>query len=168
MEALSKPVIAMVQGAAVGAGCDLAMMCDLRIGSDKAQFGETFARLNLVPGDGGSFFLQRVIGYGKAMQMTLTAEMVGAEKAVQWGMLNEMVKESELLATTEKWAQKIAGNGPMAVQMAKKSMKIAYLHDLHTTLDLLAAYQGIAQRTEDHYEALAAFKEKRAPHFLNR
>lgn len=165
IEELSKPVIAMVNGAAVGAGCDLAMMCDIRIGSEKSRFAETFNKMGLVPGDGGTFFLQRVIGYSKAMEMFLTCDFVEGAKALEWGLLNTLVSHDQLRAETEKLAAKVAGNAPVAVQMTKKAMKIAYLHDLGTSLDLLAGYQGIAQRTADHFEALKAFQEKRPANF---
>ncbi|MGZ3773125.1 MAG: enoyl-CoA hydratase-related protein [Pseudobdellovibrionaceae bacterium] len=165
IEDLSKPVIAMVNGAAIGAGCDLAMMCDLRIGTSKSKFGETFVKLGLVPGDGGAFFLQRVIGFSKAMQMSLTGDIISGEEALNWGLLNYLVSEKELENETQKLAEKIAANAPVAVQMTKKAMKLAYLNDLSTILDLSAAYQGIAQRTEDHFVALEAMKEKKTPSF---
>lgn len=165
IEDLSKPLIAMVNGAAVGAGCDLAMMCDLRIGTAKSKFGETFVKLGLVPGDGGAFFLQRVIGFSKAMQMSLTGDLVSGAEALNWGLLNYLVAEENLEAEANKLAQKIADNGPVAVQMTKKAMKTAYLNDLATVLDLSAAYQGIAQRTEDHFIALQAMKDKKTPNF---
>jgi len=168
IEDLSKPLIAMVHGAAIGAGCDLAMMCDLRIGTAKSKFGETFVKLGLVPGDGGTFFLQRVIGYAKAMQMSLTGDLIAGEEAHRWGLLNYFVKEEELEAETQKLAEKIAGNAPVAVQMTKKAMKTAYLSDLQTVLDLSAAYQGITQRTQDHFAALQAAKEKKTPYFEGR
>ncbi|ASD63122.1 enoyl-CoA hydratase-related protein [Bdellovibrio bacteriovorus] len=168
IEELSKPVIAMVNGPAIGAGCDLAMMCDLRIGTEKAKFGETFVKLGLVPGDGGSFFLQRVIGFSKAMQMSLTGDLVSGAEALNWGLLNYLVPVESLLAETEKLADKVAGNAPVAVQMTKKTMKMAYMNDLSTILDLAAAYQGITQRTEDHFKALEAMKEKKAPEFQGR
>ncbi|KYG70378.1 3-hxdroxyacyl-CoA dehydrogenase [Bdellovibrio bacteriovorus] len=165
IEDLSKPLIAMVNGPAIGAGCDLAMMCDLRVGSVKSKFGETFVKLGLVPGDGGTFFLQRVIGFSKAMQMSLTGDLIAGEEAQRWGLLNYFVDEAQLEAETLKIAEKIANNAPVAVQMTKKAMKMAYLNDLHTILDLSAAYQGITQRTADHFTALQAMKEKKAPEF---
>ncbi|NUN04719.1 MAG: enoyl-CoA hydratase/isomerase family protein [Bdellovibrio sp.] len=168
IEDLSKPVIAMVNGAAIGAGCDLAMMCDLRIGTEKAKFGETFVKLGLVPGDGGSFFLQRVIGYSKAMQMSLTGDVVSGAAALQWGLLNYFVPEADLQAETQKLAERIASNAPIAVQMTKKTMKMAYLNDLNTVLDVSAAYQGISQRTTDHFEALHAMKQKTTPDYQGR
>ncbi|MBO9667145.1 MAG: enoyl-CoA hydratase/isomerase family protein [Bdellovibrio sp.] len=164
IEELSTPLIAMVNGAAIGAGCDLAMMCDLRVGSDKSKFGETFVKLGLVPGDGGSFFLQRVIGYSKAMQMSLTGDIVAGEEAHKWGLLN-IFTTADLETETTKLAEKIANNAPVAVQMTKKLMKSAYLNDANNVLEQAAAYQGITQRTQDHFTALEAMKQKKSPTF---
>lgn len=165
IEDLSTPIIAMVNGAAIGAGCDLAMMCDLRVGSAQSKFGETFVKLGLVPGDGGSFFLQRVIGFSRAMQMSLTGDLVAGEEAQRWGLLNYFVNEADLVAETEKIAAKVAANAPVAVQMTKKTMKLAYMSDLQTVLDMAAAFQGITQRTADHFEALQSVKAKKNPEF---
>lgn len=165
MEEVSKPIIAMVNGAAIGAGCDLSMMCDLRTGSAQSKFGETFTRMGLVPGDGGTFFLQRVVGYSKAMQMFLTADLFEGQKAFDFGLLNFLFEDSVLKDETEKLADKIAGLAPVAQSMTKKAMKISYLSDLSTSLDVLATFQGITQRTSDHFEALSAFNEKRRPNF---
>lgn len=168
IEDLSTPLIAMVNGPAIGAGCDLAMMCDLRIGSANSKFGETFVKLGLVPGDGGTFFLQRVIGYSRAMQMSLTGDLVVGEEAYRWGLLNYFVPEDQLEVEASRLAGKVAAIGPVAVQMTKKAMKMAYLSDLQTVLDLSAAYQGIAQRTEDHFTALQAMQDKKTPSFQGR
>lgn len=168
IEDVSTPIIAMVNGAAIGAGCDLAMMCDLRVGAASTKFGETFAKIGLVPGDGGTFFLQRVVGYAKAMEMTLTASIYEGQVAKDFGLLNILTDESNLRAETEKLATKIAANAPIAQSMAKKALKISYLHDLNTSLDLLASFQGISQRTEDHFEALDAAKTKRPSNFKSK
>lgn len=165
MEELSTPVIAMINGPAIGAGLDLACMCDLRLASSEAKFGETFVKLGLVPGDGGTFFLQRIIGYAKAMELTLTGEVIDAHKALSLGLINQVVSVDDLEAATMKMAELISANAPVSVGMAKKAMKISYLHDLATSLDLLASFQGITQRTHDHFEALKAFEEKRKPLF---
>lgn len=166
IESLSVPVIAMVNGAAIGAGCDLAMMCDLRVGSEFSKFAETFNKLGLVPGDGGTFFLQRVIGYSKAMEMFLTAKVVAGNEAYQFGLLNHYVTDAQNLeARTQEYARQIQKLAPVAVSLTKKAMKCSYLNDLRVSLDLLASYQGIAQRTEDHFEALDAMKTKREPKF---
>jgi len=165
MEAISKPTIAMVNGAAAGAGCDLACMCDIRIGAKNSKFLESFVKIGLVPGDGGTFFLQRVIGYARAMEMTLTGRTVAGEEALAMGLLNKVCDESDLTSETQKLADLISMNAPIATQMAKKAMKVSYLHDLYTSLDLLAAYQGITQRSADHFEALTAISEKRPAQF---
>lgn len=162
MEDLSKPIIAMVNGAAVGAGCDLAMMCDLRIGCEESRFGETFAKLGLVPGDGGTFFLTRIVGFSKAMQMTMTAEIISGKKAFDFGLMNYFVETADLEKETQILANKISSLPAVALQMAKKSLKAAYRHDLQVNLDLLAAFQGIAQRTADHDQAVNAFFEKKS------
>lgn len=162
MEDLSKPIIAMVNGAAVGAGCDLAMMCDLRIGCEESRFGETFAKLGLVPGDGGTFFLTRIVGFSKAMQMTMTAEIISGKKAFDFGLMNYFVETADLEKETQILANKISSLPAVALQMAKKSLKAAYRHDLQVNLDLLAAFQGIAQRTVDHDQAVNAFFEKKS------
>jgi len=165
IEEISTPIIALVNGAAIGAGCDLAMMCDLRVGSELSKFGETFTKMGLVPGDGGTFFLQRVVGYSKAMQMFLTAELIEGQKAFDFGLLNFIYPKEDIILETEKLAQSIAGLAPIAQSMTKKAMKISYLHDLHTSLDTLASFQAITQRSSDHFEALSAFKEKRPSKF---
>lgn len=161
MEDLSKPIIAMVNGAAIGAGNDLAMMCDLRVGCEESRFGETFAKLGLVPGDGGTFFLTRIVGFSKAMQMTMTAEIISGKKAFDFGLMNYFVETADLETEVTLLATKIASLPAVAVQMAKKSLKAAYRHDLQVNLDLLAAFQGIAQRTPEHDQAVNAFFEKK-------
>lgn len=166
LEEISTPMIAMVNGAAIGAGCDLSMMCDLRVGSERTKFGETFTKMGLVPGDGGTFFLSRVLGFSKAMQMFLTAEIFEGQRALDFGLLNFLYNEGDLVLETEKLANIICSLSPVAQSMTKKAMKLSYLHDLHSSLDMLASFQGIAQRTGDHFEAIAAFNEKRAPNFL--
>lgn len=162
MEDLSKPIIAMVNGAAIGAGNDLAMMCDLRVGCEESRFGETFAKLGLVPGDGGTFFLTRIVGFSKAMQMTMTAEIISGKKAFDFGLMNYFVEAADLEKEVTLLATKIASLPAVAVQMAKKSLKAAYRHDLQVNLDLLAAFQGIAQTTKDHEIAVDAFFEKKS------
>ena len=160
---LTTPVIAMINGAAIGAGLDLACMCDIRITSPNAKFGETFSKLGLIPGDGGSYFLQRVVGFAKAMEMTLTADLYNADEALQMGLVSRVAEN--LQEVTQEFVNKICSNAPIATQMAKRSIEHAYKNDLDSTLDLLAAYQGITQRTEDHFRALAAITNKSQPQF---
>ena len=165
MESLSTPVIGMINGAAIGAGCDFACMCDIRVGSTNAKFGETFAKLALIPGDGGTFFLQRIVGYAKAMELSLTGDIVKSEEALILGLLNKVVEPKKLFDSTKKLALKITKNSPISLGMSKKALKSARDNNIHTHLDLLAAFQGITQNTEDHFEGLKAMKEKRSPNF---
>lgn len=162
---LKTPVIAMVNGAAVGAGCDLAAMCDLRIASSEASFAETFAKVGLVPGDGGAFFLTRLIGYGKAMEMFLTCKTISAEEALKIGLVNQVVLPTELKTKTEQLTLELSALPPIALQMTKKAVVHAYQNDLNSHLELMAAYQGITQRSSDHFRALDGMMEKKKPTF---
>lgn len=165
---ISTPVIAMINGAAIGAGLDLACMCDIRIASDNAKFGETFAKLGLVPGDGGSFFLQRVVGFSKAMELSLTAEIITANEALKINLINKLVGADELLSLTKETLGKINSNAPIAIQMVKRSIVHASKNDLNSSLELLSAFQGIAQRTSDHLNCVENVLEKNKTDFLYR
>jgi len=160
IEALHTPIIAMVNGPAIGAGCDLACMCDIRMGCRNSRFGETFATLALVPGDGGTFFLQRVVGYAKAMELSLTGRIITADEALALGLLNHLVETEALKKETEKLALSIAANSSVAVSMIKKAIRQARTAEISGHLDLLAAFQGITQRTDDHFRRVRALKEK--------
>ena len=162
---LKTPIIAMVNGAAIGAGCDLTAMCDLRIASSEAVFAETFARVGLVPGDGGAFFLTRLIGFGKAMEMFLTCKNISAEESLKMGLVNQVVLPEELKKSTQDLADQLASLPPIALQMTKKSVTHAYQNDLISHLELMAAYQGITQRSSDHFSALDGMIEKKKPTF---
>jgi enoyl-CoA hydratase/carnithine racemase len=140
-------------------------MCDIRMGCNQSRFGETFAKLALVPGVGGTFFLQRVVGFAKALELSLTGRIVSADEAFSLGLLNSLVDANELKAETDKLARSIATNSPVAVSMIKKAIRQARTAEISGHLDLLAAFQGITQRTEDHFEGVRALKEKRKPHF---
>ncbi|MDD0853330.1 enoyl-CoA hydratase-related protein [Halobacteriovorax sp. GB3] len=159
MERFQKPLIAMVNGAAIGAGCDLACMCDLRIGSEKSRFGETFAKLGLVPGDGGTFFLQRVVGYSKAMEMILTGDLYVGEQAKQMGLLTRLVSSEDLESKTRELAIHVSSLSISAIELTKRAMKMAMKQDLSSHLEVLSMYQGIAQRSDDHLQALESFKK---------
>lgn len=165
IEHFSKPIIAMVNGAAIGAGCDLACMCDLRVASDTAVFAETFSKLSLVPGDGGTFFLQRVVGYSKAMEMFLTGKKYSAKDCQEFGLVNEICDTSLLETKCMELAELISSNAPISISLTKQALKAAYRDHLHPHLQTLAAYQGIAQRTSDHREGVKSLLEKRGPDF---
>ena len=161
IESCQKPIIAMVNGAAIGAGLDLACMCDLRVASVKARFGETFAKLALVPGDGGSYFLQRIVGFAKAMEMTLTGKLYNAEEAMKMGLVNVVCEPTSLEDEVNSFIESILLTAPKAQAMSKEALKRAYHDEVPEMLDMLSTFQGQTQRTEDHFEAIRAFREKR-------
>jgi len=164
---MKTPIIAMVNGAAVGAGCDLAAMCDMRIASEEAVFAETFAKVGLVPGDGGAFFLTRLIGFGKAMEMFLTCKNISAMEALNIGLVNQVVLPNKLKEKTQELADQLASLPPIALQMTKKAVIHAHQNDLNSHLELMSAYQGITQRSSDHFRALDGMLEKKKPTFLH-
>jgi enoyl-CoA hydratase/carnithine racemase len=165
IEALNKPIIGMINGAAIGAGCDLAFMCDMRILCEHSKFGETFSKLGLVPGVGGTYFLSRAVGYTKAMEMFLTGDIYSGEDAYKMGLGNFYCESKNLKEFTKSLAIKIASNGPEAVMMTKRILKTAHMQDLNSQLDMLAAYQSLVQRMDDHFEGVDALLEKRSPSF---
>lgn len=163
--ALEVPVIAAVNGPAVGAGCDLACMCDLRIAGESARFAESFVKLGIVPGDGGAWLLPRVIGFAKAAEMALTGDMIDAREALAVGLVSKVVPDADLLDAARMLADRIAANPPHAVRMTKRLLWESYGNTLHTVLEMSAAMQALAHATGDNREALAAFAEKRKPNF---
>lgn len=157
IENFKRPIIAAVNGPAIGAGCDLACMCDLRIGSERTKMGETFVKLGLVPGDGGTFFLPRVVGYAKAMEMFLTGRIYSASECLSMGLLNEVVSpDTDTVKRAVAVATEIAQNVPLAVELTKSSVKAARQSDLSSQLASLSAYQGMAQRSPEHFKRLSS------------
>lgn len=163
--ALEVPVIAAVNGPAIGAGLDLACMCDLRIAGESAKFAESFVKLGIIPGDGGAWLLQRVIGFSKAAELSLTGETIGAAEALACGLVSRVVPDDELLGAARELAAKIAANPPFAVRMTKRLLWEARRADLATVLEMSAAMQAVSHATSDHEEAVDAFLEKRPPVF---
>ena len=159
------PMIAAVNGAAFGAGCDLTMMCDIRIASERAIFAENFVRVGIIPGDGGAWLLPRQIGLSRAAEMTFTAEPVRAAQALEWGLVSQVVPPDDLLPQARSLAQRIAKNPPRQLRMAKKLMRDGLDLSLDQILTLSAAYQGAAHQTRDHTEAVESLIEKREAHF---
>ncbi len=160
---LEVPVIAAVNGAAIGAGCDLAMMCDIRIACETAVFAESFVKLGLISGDGGAWLLPRVVGTSRAYEMTLTAEPVQAERALQWGLVSALHPADRLLAEARAIAAKIAAHPPHSLRLNKRLLRESERLTLAQSLELAAGMQSIVQHTDDFREAVAAFVEKRAP-----
>lgn len=163
MERTEVPLIAAVNGPAIGAGFDLACMCDIRIGSSKAVVGETFITLGIVPGDGGAWFLQRLVGYQRAAELAFSGRLVDAEEALKLGIFLELAEPAELIPRSRELASRIAAQPPHAVRMTKRLMKHAQRGELADFLDLCACFQGMAHHTDDHREAIDAFLEKRTP-----
>lgn len=159
------PIIAAVNGPAIGAGFDLACFCDLRLGSNKALFGETFINLGIVPGDGGAWFLQRLLGYQRAAELSFTGRLVKAEEALALGILLEVVAPEALLPRTMELAAEMAAKPPQVVRLTKRMLKLAQRQELPDFLDLCASFQGMAHHTSDHEEAVAAFLDKRPPRY---
>ena len=162
---LEVPVIAAVNGYAVGAGCDLSLMCDMRIAADNAQFAESFMRVGLVSGDGGAWFLPRVIGLSRAYEMTFTGNFIKADQAVAWGLASQVVPIDQLMETARKLAKQIASYPPHSLRMCKKLVRDAGAINLPTHLEMAASMQALVQHTADQHEAVTAFLEKRMPDF---
>jgi len=160
-----KPVIAAINGPAIGAGLDLACMCDLRVAARGAQLGSTFVKVGLVPGDGGAYFLSRAIGFSRALELMLTARLVDTDEAERIGLVHRVVEPDQLLPTARALAEQIAANAPLAVRMTKRAAYRSFDADLEQALELAATYQGVVQNTADHREAVRALLERRAPNF---
>ncbi len=158
---LQKPVIASVNGPAVGPGCDLALMCDIRLASETATFGEVYVHVGLVPGEGGTYFLPRTVGLSRACEMIFTGEVIDAQEAERIGLVSRVVSPDRLKEETYALARKIADGPPLAIRFAKAALYHGLNYDLTSHLDLLAFMQSILYQTEDHHEGVRAFVEKR-------
>ena len=165
LQGLAKPTIAMINGAAVGGGFDLALACDLRVGSDKARFRVAFTRIGLIPGTGGTWFMPRVVGLAKAAELLFTADFLEAEEAARIGILNKIVSSEELQQETMSLARRIASNPPITIRLDKMLLYKGLEVDLDTALEMIAASEPICLTSEDHKEGIAAFREKREPIF---
>lgn len=159
------PFVAAVNGPAVGAGCDLTLMCDLRVASSRAWFAESFVQLGIIPGDGGAWLLTQAVGPARAAEMALTGDRVDAATALDWGLVSQVVEPDELLDAAHALAARVAKNPPHATRMAKKLLKASQHQGQAAVLELSAAMQALAHHTADHAEALAALREKRAGDF---
>ncbi|MCX5041872.1 crotonase/enoyl-CoA hydratase family protein [Aldersonia sp. NBC_00410] len=162
---LEVPLIAAVNGAAIGAGCDLALMADMRIASEKAVFAESFVKLGIIPGDGGAWLLPRAVGNARAAEMAFTGDPIDAATALDWGLVSRVVAPEQLLDEAMTLAQRVAVNPPTAVRMTKKLLREGQHMTLESLLELSAAMQPLAHHTQDHREALAGFTEKRPTNY---
>jgi 2-(1,2-epoxy-1,2-dihydrophenyl)acetyl-CoA isomerase len=162
---MEKPIIAAVNGVAAGAGCSLALACDLRTASDKASFIQAFVRIGLVPDCGATFLLPRLVGLSKALEMAMTGDAMDAGTALSLGLVSRVAEGGDLQAVTHELARRLAQGPTRAIGLAKRAMNRALATDLTEALEYEAQVQEIAARTADHAEGLRAFVEKRAPSF---
>ncbi|GGJ31489.1 crotonase/enoyl-CoA hydratase family protein [Neoroseomonas lacus] len=162
------PTIAAINGPAIGAGLDLACMCDIRIASETARFAESFVKVGIVPGDGGAYLLPKVVGMSKALEMSLTGDAINPAEALACGLVSKVVAPEELLNAAREMAGRIAVNPPQAVRLTKRLLRESQHMRLSTLLEMSAAYQALAHGTRDHREAVDSMLEKRAPSFEGR
>ncbi|MEB3021790.1 crotonase/enoyl-CoA hydratase family protein [[Mycobacterium] crassicus] len=155
---LEVPIIAAVNGAAIGAGFDLATMCDIRIASERASFAESFVQIGLIPGDGGSWFLQRAIGYERAAEMTLTGDRIDAATAHSWGLVSRVVPHDELITAARELAERIVKNPPHALRMAKRLLQESRTGLLESTLAMAAAMQPLAHGDAEHERRISKWR----------
>jgi enoyl-CoA hydratase/carnithine racemase len=166
MEAVDKPVIAAINGLAVGAGMDMALMCDMRIMARSARMSEGYIKVGTVPGDGGCYYLPRLVGVAKALELLLTGDFIDADEAARLGVVNQVVDDDKFSSAVTTLARKIADGPPVAIRVIKRAVYQSARTDLRTALDLIAAYSGVVGSTHDSAEALAAFRANRQPNFI--
>lgn len=163
-----KPIVAAVNGAAIGAGMDLSLACDMRIAGRSALFAERYVRAGIVPGAGGCYFLPRLVGRAKALELLLTGDAIEAAAAAELGIVNRVVEDDELTAEAGALAERLAAAPPVAAAMIKRATYQSETIDLPTSLDLVSSHMGVVTSTEDAVEALAAMRERRQPRFNGR
>jgi enoyl-CoA hydratase/carnithine racemase len=159
------PLIAAVNGPAIGLGNDVACLADMRIAADTAIFGATFLKVGLVPGDGGAWILPRTIGHARAAELFFTGDTIDAQTALAWGLVSRVVPAASLMDEARTLAQRIARQAPDVLRMTKRMMREGQSVSFDTIMEMSAAMQSLAHLTEDHHEAVEAFFEKRLPVF---
>jgi 2-(1,2-epoxy-1,2-dihydrophenyl)acetyl-CoA isomerase len=165
LHSLRVPMIAAVNGPAIGLGCDVACLADIRIAGEKAKFGVTFLKLGIIPGDGGTWILPRVIGMSRAAELFYTGDVIDAEQAAEWGLVSRVVPQDDLLAEARSMAQRIAAMPPHALRQAKMLLRQGQQVSYDTALEMAANTQAMMHTTADHAEGVAALIEKREARF---
>ncbi|MCL4423232.1 MAG: enoyl-CoA hydratase-related protein [Actinobacteria bacterium] len=165
LEDLDKPVVAAVAGPAVGAGMDMALMCDIRLAGISARFSEGYIRVGLIPGDGGCLWLPRLVGVARALELLLTGDFIDGQEAERIGVVNHCYPDDELLGKTYELANKLASMPPIAAGLIKRSTYQSLHMDVRTHLNMMASHMAVVQSTDDSSEAMSAFSQKRDPHF---
>jgi enoyl-CoA hydratase/carnithine racemase len=168
LEELDKPVIAAINGPAIGAGCDMALMCDLRFMAAEARLSEGYVKVGLIPGDGGTYFLPRLVGTAKALELLWTGDFIDAEEALRLGIVNRVVPGEALLPTVYEFAARLAHGPTAAIRTIKRAVYQGLRMDLRTHLDLISSHMSFIRQTEDHREGARAYVEKRPPEFQGR
>lgn len=168
IEELGRPVIAAINGYALGGGCELAMACTIRIASEKARFGQPEVKLGLIPGYGGTWRLPHIVGKGKALELILTGEMIDAQEALRLNLVNRVVPPAQLMEAALEMANKILANSPLAVKLSIQAINHAMHTDLETGNHHEAALFGLCFASHDKEEGVNAFLDKRKPAFTGR
>ncbi len=168
IRACEKPVLAAVNGVAAGGGCDIALACDIRFASEKARFGEVFARIGLFPGTGGTYLLPRTVGVAKALELIWTGDLIDAVEAERIGLVSRVYPHDELLTETRRFADRLAEGPPLALSLAKAAVYRGLDLDLSAAFDYAATAEAITLTSADHREGVAALREKRPPRFEGR
>jgi enoyl-CoA hydratase/carnithine racemase len=165
VRAVEKPVVALVDGAAVGYGADLAFACDVRIGTERSRFGEVFVKRGLMPDGGGTWTLPRLVGVGKALELMFTGEIIDAGEALRLGILNKILPSAEAEAQVRSFAQRLAAGPPLVMSWIKRAVYAAQSSDLDAALENEVKGQMQLLRSKDFFEGMAAFFQKRDPSF---
>lgn len=163
-----KPIIGAINGAAVGSGLSLALLCDIRLASEKARFGAVWLTVGLTADVGATYYLPRIVGREKALELILTREIVGADEALKIGLVSKVFPHAQLMDEARKLAGSIAAGPSVAVELTKRGLQRSLENDLKTQLDYETYAQNICRQTEDHKEGIRAFAEKRKPAFVGR
>jgi enoyl-CoA hydratase/carnithine racemase len=168
LEELDKPVIAAINGAAIGAGCDMALMCDVRFMAADARLSEGYVRVGLIPGDGGTYFLPRLVGTAKALELLWTGDVIDAPEALRLGIVNRVMPADALLPAVYEFAGRLAKGPTVAIRTIKRAVYQGARMDLRTHLDLISSHMSFIRQTDDHREGARAYVEKRPPEFQGR
>ncbi|PER65269.1 enoyl-CoA hydratase/isomerase family protein [Priestia megaterium] len=168
LKKIDKPVIAAINGPAVGAGLDMALMCDIRTMIDESKVSEGYVKVGLVPGDGGAFFLPQIVGEAKAFELLWTGNFINSKEALSLGMVNHVYTKEEFMKKTMDLAEQIASGPQIAIRMTKRAVRYSRTMELEPALDLISSHYAIIKETEDHKEGVTAFKEKRKAKFTGK
>lgn len=162
---LEVPIIAAINGAAIGLGCDVACMADIRISSERAKFGVTFLKLGLIPGDGGAWLLPRIVGASRAAELLFSGDVIDAATAEKWGLVSKVVSADTLMDEAMALAHRICAQPPQSLRVAKTLLRHGATSEYETIMEMSAAFQSMMHHTEDHMEGVASILEKRSAVF---